>query len=279
MKKTLVITVCMAAMVLHGITPEERKQIVRDSIPQLIKLTDNDLWGVAGYVFKLSPEEALAEFYEILQEKMDDRATAFAVVDAFLWLDGHILESKGERKALDWTRKIVEKHGPSTRALEYLVLKGNAEDLLFLKDRDSAKHALLEKRMSGVNFFKPQGMLYTGRRPGFIPSAANTGPQAIYAYEILKHAWEDADKDDSCIPPELLTMVVSFDQNGKPACSVDIARYGLSMPVITSKPNPHLPGKTKHVVTFPYDDEVKEQREALRRQRAEQKQKSGGTSP
>jgi hypothetical protein len=45
--------------------------------------------------------------------------------------------------------------------------------------------------------------------------------------------------------------VVSFDKDGSLVSSVDLAKYGLSMPVITPKPDKYYRGEYK--VVFPYE--------------------------
>jgi len=112
----------------------------------------------------------------------------------------------------------------------------------------------------------------------FTPSVANTGKQAVYAREILQHYWkregeipdnfrsergefylERANQALSKIPSELLTIVVSFDKDGKPVSNVDLAKYGLSMPVITPKPDEEREHGTplwyNNTVTFPHLNE------------------------
>ena len=103
----------------------------------------------------------------------------------------------------------------------------------------------------------------------FIPSVANTGPQAAYVYAALEQAvkkgLEEADvrfsqriivdeRDDSYddspyamitnVAPELLTMRVWFDADGKAVCDVDLAKYGISVPGLrmadTNAPTPSL---------------------------------------
>jgi homoaconitase/3-isopropylmalate dehydratase large subunit len=70
----------------------------------------------------------------------------------------------------------------------------------------------------------------------FIPSVANTGPQALYVRYLLRKAREMAERAPFKIPEELIKLTVSFDADGNPVSSVDLAKHGLSMPVITPKP-------------------------------------------
>ena len=251
----------------HGVTSEEAKQIVRDSMDDLMNppIIRDPVWGWGLYNY-LRPDalydDALPEFYKILGENIDERSFALAVVDAFFMIDGLNLTSEGEREALEWTMKIVERHGMSTElSKEYLARKGDADVLNALKQRG---HTLpeLEIRVQGTNIFKfmeglnswhpPNPMVY--KNPRFIPSVANTGPQAVYVYEILKCCWEQAGQDFSKIPGELLTMAVWFDDDGNPVCDVDLAKHGLSMPVITPKPDKYNRGEGLSV-TFPHEQE------------------------
>ena len=66
---------------------------------------------------------------------------------------------------------------------------------------------------------------------------------------------EDVRRYLANLPPELLTMVVSFDGDGNPVCNVDLAEYGLSMPVIEPKPTSTDSGGMGRTVTFPHDSD------------------------
>ena len=144
-----------------------------------------------------------------------------------------VFEGLGKQMVFDVKRKQI---------FAYLAFKGDARDLEVVKqfDRDTLG-AILERRVAGENIFgydaeKLKPLKFIGRPKTFFPSVANTGPQAVYVREILYRYWEENDKDASKIPQELLTMVVSFDKDGNPVCSVDLAKYGLSTPVIEPKP-------------------------------------------
>jgi len=50
---------------------------------------------------------------------------------------------------------------------------------------------------------------------------------------------------------ELSTIVVSFDADGNPVCNVDLAKYGLSMPIIV--PNPGQRFWDDYSVVFPHE--------------------------
>ena len=88
----------------------------------------------------------------------------------------------------------------------------------------------------------------------FIPSVANTGPQAAYVYAAMEQAiyktWaqntvkrtegeeieRNGSNDDSPYgiltdnAPELLAMRVWFDEEGKAVCDVDLVKYGIFVP-------------------------------------------------
>ena len=86
----------------------------------------------------------------------------------------------------------------------------------------------------------------------FIPSVANTGPQAAYVFEALEQAYVLGQRSGCRTPyasvtniaPELLTMRVWFDADGKAVCDVDLAKYGISVPGLgmadTNAPAPPL---------------------------------------
>ena len=80
-----------------------------------------------------------------------------------------------------------------------------------------------------LNLSKTRLYCWSTNEPPFLPSVANTGPQAVYVYDLLKQALAKYG-DATNLPPELVTMTVSFDADGKPVCSVDPSKYGLVMP-------------------------------------------------
>ncbi|MCL2103749.1 MAG: hypothetical protein FWH21_01625 [Kiritimatiellaeota bacterium] len=96
------------------------------------------------------------------------------------------------------------------------------------------------------------------RPAGFriVPSVTNNGPQGRYVFEVLSQylkaleiEYREGDRnrpfrDASKIPAELLTMVVSFDAGGNPVCNVDLAKYGLTMPVLDVPVKPQAEGGT-----------------------------------
>jgi hypothetical protein len=195
--------------------------------------------------------------YAQLEANIEDITTATRAVGIFQGVDAANLASEGEKKALQWTRKYLELYPTEvaktiTRsdntglwsftervrklALEYLTVKGDERDIDIVSRFNSDYGRVLKERVAGKNFFDYDGIVGLGN-PRFLPSVANTGPQAVYVREILYRAWEEAGMDSSKIPSELLTMVLSFGADENPVSSVDLTKHGLSMPVITPKPH------------------------------------------
>jgi len=200
------------------------------------------------------------ECYEILKEGFDDPETVSYVLAKFAGVDGLNYATSVETEALDWTRKIITTYGTNSpeAGFKYLTTKGNASDIELLnKYGDNRLAKILEERVAGMNLFGDPRVDSHGLGRFFIPSVANAGPQAIYVGEILFRVWEEAGMDISKIPTELLTMAVSFDKHGNPVCNVDLAKYGLSMPVISTEAGEHIAWQRKaYTVMFPDLDET-----------------------
>jgi len=213
---------------------------------------------IIGYVDRVRELNGL---YGQLEANIGDFGWATSCVMTFAQSDGMNLASEGLKEALEWTRKYVALYPPKEteaygsdegiypnfavkrkQIFAYLAFKGDARDLEVVKQFNSEiLGALLEQRVTGVNVFgydaeKLKPLMFVWRQQTFFPSVANTGPQAVYVREILYRYWEGVERDASKIPDELRRMVVSFDKDGNPVCNVDLAKYGLSMPVITPKP-------------------------------------------
>jgi len=223
--------------------------------------------------------DAFPVYYEILEQSFDNPERVSFVVHRLFHDDGRNLASEGKKEALDWARKLLDvykdKHlGSYALAVSYLARKGDAKDVEWFPAGLSWKEEreLLTARVAGTNVIRMDDhvpLLYV------IPSVANTGPQGVYVYAIIQRAWENVWEgneewqarggDVSKIPPELLTMVVSFDRDGSPICSLDLAKYGLTMPVIEPKPTTNdlifgFPNNS-HTVTFPPLGETPPQKE------------------
>jgi hypothetical protein len=156
----------------------------------------------------------------------------------------------------------------------YLAIKGTRDDIKLLENArtdgsisERVRQGLLDvlrERVKG-NFIIPDyGHCFAGSEYVIVPSVANTGPQGVYAYHILRKAGDigiGKQRTDETglmyleFPEELVKMVITFDEDGYPVSSVDLAKYGLSMPVI--KINPHGSGTLdKYVAIFPHETEV-----------------------
>jgi len=166
-------------------------------------------------------------------------------------IDGVNMCSTGYPDMMRLTREFLaaKSENPHWQSAAYCLLylsqKGDASDLPLLEKYaelpsklDFAKNAgleslrILKARASGTNVLnlsKTRLYCWSTNEPPFLPSVANTGPQAVYVYDLLKQALAKYG-DATNLPPELVTMVVSFDADGKPVCSVDPAKYGLVMP-------------------------------------------------
>ncbi|MCL1856037.1 MAG: hypothetical protein FWF84_00100, partial [Kiritimatiellaeota bacterium] len=181
---------------------------------------------------------------KMLEEKFDDPETVNYVMKALSLWDGRDFASSSHREALGWARKVIgeKRKGYGKYWAEmYLEVKGDARDL------DVLPSGILGARVAGTNVLDYDSVV----SPSVcwcncIPSVTNTGPQGFYVNEILRQCWESLEvgmdflgnprRDLSKIPPELLTLVVWFDKKGNPVCNVDLAKYGLTMPVIEPKP-------------------------------------------
>jgi len=217
--------------------------------------------------------ECLHEFYGRLEAKSKNGEISEYDVGMLAGFDYPNLASEGEKDALEWARRYAERYPPKETdfapydpgtptnprgppdggrrsIFTYLATKGDERDIEVINRLpNTGLGRLLEMRVAGKNV--------VGDNPSYIqftPSVANTGPQAVYVREILYRYWEMAGRDSSKIPQELLTMVVSFDEDGNPVCSVDLAKHGLSMPVITPKPDKRMFSLT--LIEFPWEDPV-----------------------
>ncbi|MGI6391782.1 MAG: hypothetical protein ACOX7Q_16615 [Kiritimatiellia bacterium] len=191
-------------------------------------------------------------YKKILQEgRPYDNYTYSTLTELICRIDGVNMCSPGDADIIRLTREfLVSKSGnPDWRFVDYSLLylsqKGDASDLPLLEKYaelpsklDFAKNAgleslrILKARASGTNVLnlsKTRLYCWSTNEPPFLPSVANTGPQAVYVYDLLKQALAKYG-DATNLPPELVTMAVSFDADGKPVCSVDPSKYGLVMP-------------------------------------------------
>jgi len=226
MKKVVLLVTCMTTLCLYG------SYYGYDSVPWVCKQLETDI-------------ENLGE--------------ASRAINLLASIDCSNLASEGEREALEWTRKYLERYPPEaveaatrddntglrkvsenarTWALDYLVGKGDERCIEIVSQYSDTLAQVLKMRVAGMNVFDDDPVpLASLGTPAFLPSVKNTGPQAVYVREILYRSWEEAGRDSSKIPQELLAMVVSFDEDDNPVCSVDLAKYGLTIPIITPRPD------------------------------------------
>jgi hypothetical protein len=261
--------VSAVALNLSGVTPEEARRIIQENL-EIISNTQKEIRNETVDRMPLYQKQRLAwdkieslqygafpALYALLDEEFE-AYWSFAA-SRFLHIDGENLASEGEKEALEWTRKILKKKPINEFSLlDYLAMKSDdARDVETLRKSVYYRTAeILAMRVAGTNVFNGvYNIAHVDNEdiPKFHPSVANTGPQAIYVREILMKAWElfGGAEYDPKIPVEILTMVVSFNKDGNPVSSVDLAKYGLSMPVITPKPDKYYRGEYK--VVFPHE--------------------------
>ena len=202
-----------------------------------------------------------------------------AVISAYR-MDGLNTVRQGDPALLAATRRTIYrlldydkryKNGTLIHGIMYLVQKGDARDFPFFEkyladpelqnfdpplptERQFFPYKVLQHRAAGTNIIAgiidkappgSYGLLeeeYSANWLRFIPSVANTGPQAAYVYEALKQAVSSlgslAQSSMYTIitnaAPELLTMRVWFDADGNAVCDVDLAKYGISVPRLST---------------------------------------------
>jgi hypothetical protein len=207
--------------------------------------------------------DALPALYGMLDEGAGGENLLTLAASTFTIIDGYNPASEGEREALEWVRKISETDVKNRQNWEflrshssaYLTMKGkDEEDVKRLQEWPRRGGGILTARIAGTNVLHREYSMHAKSEDDyflrFYPSVTNTGPQAVYVHQILLRYMEQSGQGDAGIPDELLTMVVSFGTDGAPACSVDLTRHGLSMPVITPKPDKHYRGE--YTATFPH---------------------------
>ena len=209
-----------------------------------------------------------------LSENMDnpDKADYCANIiwHQFMEIDACNYASPGHPEVLKLIREALKKNLKvfMIPAFEYLAWKGDESDIALLEKAQelwggydiyiSSSLAVLShlRRRQTENF-------YAGGEDGrtFV-SFANTGPQAVYFWEILKKMLEVSGSGlywGGDLGDPIKTMVVSFDEDDNPVCNVDLAKLGISMPVITPKPHPGIPyyqwneEHPEYTVVFPHE--------------------------
>jgi len=221
-------------------------------------------------IFELPAEQWLADsnatgyqdfpaYKRFLQEAPNTNYTYQILLPFVCKIDGSNMRSTGDPDILSLTRDFlvakIEKPDwqSAAYALLYLSQKGDPGDLRLLEEyaivpsklnfaRQSAQESLriLSSRIFGtnvLNFSQTRYYSWSTNSPPFLPSVANTGPQAVYVYELLKQALEKYGSPEN-IPPELVTLTVTLDTDGKPICNIDPAKYGLVMPSFSVRKEP-----------------------------------------
>lgn len=198
----------------------------------------------------------IESFKKLLEEEPGDYFTQNTVLSFITKIDGGNMCSTGDKDILEATRKfLTEKIDvPDWRFVEYSLLylsqKGDSRDINLLNKYSKLPSKLpiiknesvdclriLQTRVSGTNVLEGlQTRYYTWstNSPPFLPSVANAGPQAVYVYDLLKQALIKYGSPTN-IPPEILSLTVSLDAQGKPVCSVDPTKYGLKLPTFVIK--------------------------------------------
>jgi len=290
MKRTLTFAAGLAAVYLHGATLDEARQVIRDylEIEESVQkdiasgIRDSSLSAKQSQAWRAVEAlryDAFPAIYEVLQNEPENFDFIKLAMFRFLHVDGRNPASEGEAEAREWVRKFLERsankldeENETLRFLSsaYLALKGNSEKDIELLQRwgDYRDYGrILVTRLAGGNVLRRFPPVKDTSTPWFYASVTNTGPQAVYVHAILVKFCEQlrAAQEENVfsawnlleeVPEELMTMVVSFDKDGNPVCNVDLAKYGLSMPVITPKPAKHLPWwDDSYTVTFPPPNE------------------------
>ncbi len=191
--------------------------------------------------------------------------------------EGVDILSNGSKEVHDLVRNLLFRQlreqklfsSKSTRfGFVYLAQKGNGRDLTLMKqilaepvvsnntyllnEAGGLPYRILQARAAGTNIV--YGLFsdrtypeynaisrwsYATNLLAFMPSVANTGPQAAYVYKTywqaidLRGGLSSRDTPYSVITnvaPELLTMRVWFDQGSNAVTDVDLSKYRVSVP-------------------------------------------------
>jgi len=257
MKRALLILLCSTALGLRATTLEEERRFVRESVEWILDNPNPKKWQrwrkeIRPALNTLSKDVRMSVYCELLAENMGNLAFVNHIIPEFLDGDGFNVASAGNAEALGLTRKVLEAYGGNLsfrewEACRYLALKGDESDLEIINKSVHKYYAnTLSRRIAGTNlvchFVSAAREMIPEDEFSVVPSVANTGPQGAYVEAILRQCWDGLEvkyhpgsrrfrfKDSLKIPTELLTMVVWFDEDGNPACNVDLGKYGLSMP-------------------------------------------------
>ena len=186
-------------------------------------------------------------YYDLLSANAEKPEIVAHIVGAFCARDSDNLASCGEPEVLRLLRESVARGETAyLNTLMYLAFKGKGEDDIKALENAKAHDEetefcrqeladVLKERMEANYITRGSRRVMYGER-GTCPSVANAGPQGVYAYHIIWKAYEMEGGNALKIPEDLAKMVITFDADGNPVSSVDLAKHGLSMPVITPKP-------------------------------------------
>ena len=213
-------------------------------------------------IFELPAEQWLKDMSEtgyhdfpaykkFLQDAPNPNYTFQILLPFICKIDGSNMQSEGDNDIMRLTREFLNVRldkpdwQSAAYSLLYLSQKGDAQDLSLLEEylklpsklsfaKSSAResHRILNARVSGTNvlsFLQSRNYCWSTNNPPFLPSVANTGPQAVFVYDLLEQALIKYGTPTN-IPSEIMTLVISLDAEGKPVCSIDPSKYGLKMP-------------------------------------------------
>ena len=231
----------------------------RDAFPDVARLMDRtDLgskyleWAFVwigrldGWdIFAQGDSHLLASTRRILPRLLDhDKRYEYDAVRSGLIY----LAKKGDARDFPFFEKYME--DPMLQPSSFVKDQGKEEDhFLWL----SVPYRVLRHRVAGTNIvegiferrwypyydsFDLPMYSYTTNDLRFIPSVANTGPQAAYVYAAFEQAHalgrrlgcDTPYSSITNIAPELLTMRVWLDADGNAVCDVDLAKRGISVP-------------------------------------------------
>ena len=260
MKRILIPMISIATLCFYGVAQEETNLV--DPIEEYCKIIrervgDPNLQQVNHAIQRLYELERLYYLDRRLTMPQGNQDALDLIRNLLREKLPGIAAFKTGQEFADWINTLPKKNSQVQnffalkQSFQYLIMKGDERDL----DLIPIPHwrSALAMRVAGTNlidysqFFDSTG-IFRGSHD-IIPSVTNTGRQAVYVVEILRQYWmnmelnEDGYRDRDKIPAELLTMVVWFDEDGKPVCNVDLAKYGLTMPELDVPNKPKMEGE------------------------------------
>ena len=267
----------------------------RDAFPDMARLidrTDPGSWELAGGIWLLDwmdgmdflaqgDPDLLASVRRLLSVLLDDdkRHKTMSLMQGFYYLakkgDARDFPLFEKRLADPVLRQIQSEMSRDERGVQRDIYRIHSIPYRILQHRVAGTNIVngsFERDLYPYYFRDYDNSSYTTNWLRFIPSVANTGPQAAYVYAAMEQAVNlgrfeaeiilflrtsiderDDSYDDSPytmimhVAPELLTMRVWFDADGKAVCDVDLAKYGIDVPGLstaTDAPPPLEPPPT-----------------------------------